>query len=442
MGLPKATRPYRDDAPLSSSASAHSLQPYQDLEPEDNPPAYIEDDATAVVQPGSIISPGPGPNNLSSVNRLVSYYDIPGGRVMASSRAKKTYTVTLSPELSQDPEALGTLIRYQVLRPPVPMIVVKGTHRVTTKNSGANKGSNKETVVDFDFRINCINSVLPDVYSDGNRSRFVEIVKDLDGRKAYRGGRFKSKGVNKKGGSAGVAGANASPDLEESMGLTASNDGPDLEEWCKRFCEDKAGVKSFTFHRTVEAWNSFSVQKGITTLIRSLNYRGHISIEIRTHNAHLTIYSPSLLNKLRINTFVWWACIILQLWIITWPLLILLEKRYEPITATWYAQYDEQPACGLSESMWLNLFTPVIKRSVLARARDGEMVGIEEARGAMDEAERVARGESTESESERERRERMQSGQASWTDSLVGVVRGVAEVGREYNQAVGWGGDC
>ncbi|OJD23874.1 hypothetical protein ACJ73_04766, partial [Blastomyces percursus] len=416
MGLPKATRAYRDDAPLPSSASAHSLQPYQDLEPEDSPPAYIEGDAAAVVQPGSIIT---GPNDLSSVTRLVSYYDIPGGRVISSSRAKKTYTVTLSPELSQDPEALSTLVKYQVQRPPVPVIVVKGTHTVTRKNSSSNKGgSNKETVVDFDFRINCINSVLPDVFTVGNRSRFVEIVQDQDGRKAYRGGRFKSKGVNRK---RGRVDPNVRPDPEEAHGLTADSGGPDLEEWCRRFCEDKAGVKSFTFHRTIEAWDYTSIQKGITTLIRSLNYRGHISIEIHTHNAHLTVYSPSLLNKLRINTFVWWACVILQLWILAWPLLILLEKRYEPITATWYAQYDEQPACGLSEALWLTVFTPVIKRSVLARAKDGEVVGLEEARGAMDEEEAMALGGSTESESERERRERMQRGQGNWTDSLVGV---------------------
>ncbi|PGH09174.1 hypothetical protein GX51_00928 [Blastomyces parvus] len=440
MGLAKVTNPYRDDPPLPSSSSAHSLQPYQDLEPEDSPPAYIENDAAAVVQPRSIFS-APGPNDLSSVARLVDYYEVPDGRVMSSSRAKKTYTVTLSPELSQDPKTLCSLVKLQVQRPPVPMIVVKGTHSVTTKNSGSNKGSNKETVTDFDFRINCINSVLPDVYSAGHRARFVEIVQDQDGKKAYRGGRFKSKGANKK---RGTSGANAGPDLEEAEGLTAGSGGPDVEEWCRRFCEDKAGVKSFTFHRAIEAWDYPAIEKGITSLIRSLNYRGHIHIEIRTHNAHLTVYSPSLLNKLRTNTFVWWACVILQLWILTWPLLILLEKRYEPITATWYAQYDEIAACGISESMWLTIFSPVIKRSVLARAKDGEIIGIEEARVAQAEEERLARGEAgrMESESERERRERLQSGQGNWADSLVGVVRGVAEVGREYNQAVGWGGDC
>ncbi|KKZ68242.1 hypothetical protein EMCG_06065 [[Emmonsia] crescens] len=443
-GPPKVARPYSDDPPLSSSASAHSLQQYQDLEPEDGPPAYIEDETPDVYQPGMTTATTPMPNNLTSVNRLFNPYEVPGGRVITSSRAKKTYTVTLSPELSQDPEALRKLIGYQVRCPPVPIIVVKGTHTVTRKNSGSNKGSSKDTIVDFDFRIDCLNSVLPGLDRVVHECRFVEIVGDDDGKKAYRGGRFKSKGANKKKKSGGVAVAGADADLEEAQGLTTGSGGPDVEEWCKRFCEDKAGVKSFTLHRTVEAWEQVAIHKGITTLIRSLNYRGHISIEIHTYNAHLTVYSPSRFNKLRQNTFVWWTCIILQLWLITWPLLILLEKRYEPITAAWYAWYNGEYACGLSEEKWLALFTPVIKRSVLARAKDGEHVGFEEAHAARQEENTIAgRGVGRpESESEMERRERMQRGQGNWADSLLGVVRGVAEVGVAYNQAAGWGGDC
>ncbi|OAX80023.1 hypothetical protein ACJ72_05649 [Emergomyces africanus] len=438
MGLPKATRPYadRDDASLPSSASVHSLQPYHDLEPDDSPPAYMEVGTPIVPQLGTATIPGH--ENLSSVAPLLNEYEVTDGRVMSSSRTKKQYTVTMSPELSQDPKALHILIKYQAERPPVPIIVVKGTHK--RKCTESNKESKSDTIVDFDFRVNCLNSVLPGVSRSGNRCRFVKIVKDDDGKKAYRGGRFKSRrSPNKKKISTGADG-----DLEEAQGLTVGSGGPDVEEWCERFCEDKAAVKSFTFHRTVEAWDYTAIEKGITTLIRSLNYRGNICVEIHTHNAHLTIYSPSLFNKLRTNNFVWWACIILQLWLITWPLLIILEKRYEPITATWYAWYDEVYACGLSESRWLEVFTPVIKRSVLARAKDGEVVGLEEAQGAREEANRVARGEvgRTESESEMERRQRMQRGQGNWADSLVGVVRGVAEVGREYNQAAGWGGDC
>ncbi|EEH19507.1 hypothetical protein PABG_01826 [Paracoccidioides brasiliensis Pb03] len=439
MGLPKPNRPFRDDSPLPSSASAHSLQTYQDVEPEENPPAYTDDDTLTIPQSRSPINT----NNLSSVGRLVSPYDVPGGRMISSSRAKKTYTVTLEPQFSQNPKALCSLVTFQANRPPVPIIVVKGTHTVTNKNSGSNKGSSKDTVVDFDFRINCVGSVLPDVDQLGDRCRFVEVVQDNDGRKKYRGGRLKSKGGSKNKKQDRVAGTGTNADLEEGQGLTAGSDGPDLEEWCRRFCNDKAGVKSFTFHRALEVWNHPVLHKGITTLIRSLNYRGHICIEIHTHNAHLTVYSPSLLNKLRTHSLVWWACVLLQLWIITWPLLWLLEKRYEPITAIWYARYDEEYACGLSETAWLEFFTPVIKRSVLGRARDGEVVGLEEAKSAREEASIVARGEGQrlESEAERERRERVQRGQGGWADSLVGVVRGVAEVGMEINQVTGWGGD-
>lgn len=88
--------------------------------------------------------------------------------------------------------------------------------------------------------------------------------------------------------------------------------------------------------------------------------------------------------------------------------------------------------------MWLELFTPVIKRSVLARAKDGEMVGLEEARVARAEADRAAGVEVGRAGSELEAESRPRN----WADSLVGVVRGLAEVRQEYNQAAGWGADC
>ncbi|EER41548.1 conserved hypothetical protein [Histoplasma capsulatum H143] len=441
MGLPQVARPYRDDSVPSSSASAHSLQSYEHFEPEDSPPAYTEDDTIALIQPN--VTSTPGRNNLSSVARLVSDYEVPGGRVMSSSRAKKTYTVTLSPELSQDPEALCKLITYQTQRPPVPIIVVKGIHTESVKSYGRNRKSHhtnttKETVVDFEFRINCLNSVLPDVDRPGRRCRFVDIARIEDWKKTCRGVRLKSKGVHHRSRRAGFAVAGTDAELEEAQGLTTGSGEPDLEEWCKRYCEDKTRVKSFTFHRTWEAWDYGAIQKGITTLIRSLNYRGHICIEMHTHNAHLTVYSPALINKLRTNTFVWWVCVLLQLWLITWPLLYIMEKPFEPITATWYARYNEEHACGLSEAVWLELFTPVIKRSVLARAKDGEMVGLEEARVARAEADRAAGVEVGRAGSELEAESRPRN----WADSLVGVVRGLAEVRQEYNQAAGWGADC
>ncbi|PGH15018.1 hypothetical protein AJ79_02700 [Helicocarpus griseus UAMH5409] len=443
MGIPKIPQAYQDDPPLSSSASAHSLQPYHDVEPDDSPPAYTDDDNLAIPQPSSIIAAA---TPLSTTYRLESPYHIPGGRTVTSKRAKKTYTVTLHPEFSQDPEALHGLILVQSNRPPVPVIVVKGTHTVTRKDSSSKSGTSKETVVDFDFSINCVGSVVPDVNQSGVRWRNVQILEEEGNERGWRGGRVKSKMFGKKKKARAVSaeggdGVEADADLERGRVLTREEV---LKEWCERFCEDKAGVRSFTFHRTLQFWDHHALTKGLTTLIRSLNYRGHISITTHTHNSHLTVYTPHLLNKLRTNSIVWWTCVILQLWLITWPILLLLERRYEPITATWYARDENgEYACGLDEAGWLEFFAPVVKRSVLSRAKDGEVVGLEEARGARQEAERVARGEVgvRESEAERERRERLNRGQGGWTDSLVGVVRGVAEVGMEWNQAAGWGGD-
>ncbi|KAK2809473.1 hypothetical protein FQN50_003741 [Emmonsiellopsis sp. PD_5] len=473
MGLPPPTkRPYTDSPPLSSSAaSAHSLQPYNDLEPDDSPPAYTDADAdtandvpsapaAAATSSHPNLDFGP-PAELSTVNeRVFDYYAVPGGRPIASKRKKTTGIITLDPSLSTDAEALHSLIANHARRPPVPMIYVKGTHTVTHRTESSGKGGSsttRETVVDFDFRINCANSVLPEtslVRGDGESWVKVDVVGDGDGERAWRGGRVRSKGRGRT--RVSVTGATEG-DVEEGQALNAGGNqgqdqGPGLEEWCRRFCEDKAGVRSFTFTRTLspQTWNQTRITTGLTSLIRSLNYRGHITITSHLHNASLKIYTPHPLNRLRTNPYIWWTCVLLQLWLLTWPLLILLERRYEPIHATWYAWYHDQYACGMDEEAWLGFFENVVRETVMGRGRGGEVVGFREAVGANRRRERVERGEGVEeevrqeTEAERQRRERVERGEGNWADSLVGVVRGVAEVRRDFGRRSdgGWGGDC
>ncbi|KAK2740519.1 hypothetical protein FQN55_008862 [Onygenales sp. PD_40] len=476
---PPAQRPYEDEPPLSSSAaSAHSLQPYNDLEPEDSPPAYTDTDAdadadteTANDVPALHSAPAaaaaatslhpflfPDSAELSTVNdRVVDYYAVPSGRPVASKRKKTTGIITLDPTLSTDAKALHSLITSHARRPPVPMIYVRGTHTVThrAESSKGESRTTRDTVVDFDFRINCAGSVLPESslwFGEGESWVKVDVVRDGDGERAWRGGRLRSRGRGKtRVRVTGEAEGEGEGDVEEGWPLNPEQ-GPGLEEWCRRFCEDKAGVRSFTFTRTLSpvTWNHSKITSGLTSLIRSLNYRGHISITTHTHNASLKVYTPHPLNRLRTNPFIWWTCVLLQLWLLTWPLLVLLERRYQPIHATWYAWCEERYACGMNEEAWLVCFENLVRESVLGRARDGEMVGYREAVGAnRREVVRREGGEveeevRQETEAERQRRERVERGEGNWADSLVGVVRGVAEVRRDFGQRRdgGWGGDC
>ena len=45
----------------------------------------------------------------------------------------------------------------------------------------------------------------------------------------------------------------------------------------------------------------------------------------------MTVMSDHWANRARTNVFIWWACVLLQLWIITWPALWFMTKRWEVV---------------------------------------------------------------------------------------------------------------
>jgi hypothetical protein len=47
--------------------------------------------------------------------------------------------------------------------------------------------------------------------------------------------------------------------------------------------------------------------------------------------------------------------------------------------------------------------------------------------------------QATASDSERERRERVDNGSGGFVDNVVGLVRGVSEVGQDWRMSMGWG---
>lgn len=73
----------------------------------------------------------------------------------------------------------------------------------------------------------------------------------------------------------------------------------------------------------------------LRSYLRSLNYRGQIEIKASIPNEFVTVYSPHWINRLRNNSFVWWLCVLLQLWIVMWPVIVMLEKRYEVVQSVW-----------------------------------------------------------------------------------------------------------
>ncbi|EAS35720.3 uncharacterized protein CIMG_01074 [Coccidioides immitis RS] len=405
---------------LEPSSVSGSFQPYTDdadFGGEDNPPAYTEYDESRPPVDGS---------RDDSINERIrsDEYDIPGARVLTSYREGKTYTISLAPYLSSNAEVLYKFFKLQAELPPQVFVSVKGTHTVSTKNR--DKQSSTQTIIDFDFLIDGSDSVLPPVRCIDGVYKVMKVIQDNDGVSAYRGSRFRSTNRNwckKKRIATALEGGQI-------------NIGPTLEEWCQRFCSDKSSVKSFTLHRDVVNWNFNLIRRQVISIIRSTNYCGTITVSPFIQQSRVTIYSPSLINRLRTSSFVWWTCVILQLWIITWPLLILLEKRYEIVRVEHHvSRGGVYSSPGGSENDWVQTYTPAIKAAALGR-RQGEVVTTADIPRARDMF-----MNRLDSESERERRQRIDRGEGTWADSVVDLVRGLSEAAHRWNVNQSWGSD-
>jgi hypothetical protein len=133
------------------------------------------------------------------------------------------------------------------------------------------------------------------------------------------------------------------------------------------------------------------MRKSLTDHIRSTGYQGHISITHTLSNGLVTIYSPHWINTLRNNRFVYWLCIILQLWILTWPVIWLMERRYDVVRSEWHSSRcvpdptPENPgrgkkiyAGGFDEATAAEMWAPVVREAAFQGRCNGEFLGGEE----------------------------------------------------------------
>lgn len=74
--------------------------------------------------------------------------------------------------------------------------------------------------------------------------------------------------------------------------------------------------------------------------IRAEGYNDSINVSLWTEKNTFTIYSPHWINHLRFNNIVWWICVIFGLWVITWPVIYFLERRYQVVRVKWDASLE------------------------------------------------------------------------------------------------------
>ncbi|RAL13414.1 uncharacterized protein BO97DRAFT_366944 [Aspergillus homomorphus CBS 101889] len=296
----------------------------------------------------------------------------------------------MDPVLSEDASALHALIVRQARTPPRPVLTIRGTHQETHEESDSydnnhhNKRTRNETVFDFYFKINLSNYMVRDSDADRDGWRVCSVVRDGDGQEAYRGGRCRSDtwaGHTRRSRShaAHVEGASEG----ELVGLVAEDgEEPGLMGWCDRFCLDPGPVKSFRFTRSIVGFDVATLRSLLSSHLRNLNYQGNIDISIAVANKDLTVYSPHWINQLRNNSFAYWACIILQLWIVTWPIIWFLEHRYDVVRTVWYFSGVRESqtiyACHRDEAAIAKELAPIVTQAAWERRINGEVLSSQE----------------------------------------------------------------
>ncbi|KAJ9481868.1 hypothetical protein VN97_g11588 [Penicillium thymicola] len=213
--------------------------------------------------------------------------------------------------------------------------------------------------------------------------------------------------------------------------------------WCERFCLDPASVKSFTVHRKLAGFNSNAMCNVLFSHIRELNYRGRIHFDLFVAQRSVTIYSPHWINRFRTNRFVWWVVVLLQLWIITWPVIFFMEKRYEPVHTRWNASLipesgsalDKRYAFGRDESSLAEYWAPAVKQAAWTRRWGIVLTRMDANRLQGYSTLQLLGLRSTTSHTELGRQGRVNSGEGRFVDN----VRGIGEARQAWRFAVGWG---
>ncbi|KAF7590007.1 hypothetical protein BBP40_003451 [Aspergillus hancockii] len=284
-------------------------------------------------------------------------------------------SITLSPFLSNDPSALHSLIRHEAHIPPRPDLCVRGVHNETHPDGNNRKENRTESVVDFDFRIDLTKYLVGDLDRDQGWQQ-LRVARDGDGLNLYRGGRCRSR--RWKGHARDRAVRLEEGVDTETVGLVEEDAGPDLLGWCERFCQDPSPVKTFTFTRSFANFNPSIIQSSLTSHLRSLNYQGNIQISTSFSNPSFTVYSPHWINRARNNSFVYYTCLILQLWLITWPIIWLLERRYAVVDSVWLFSREvgtqqvyarDRDEAGIADDL-----APVVTQAAWERRLDGRFL--------------------------------------------------------------------
>jgi hypothetical protein len=312
------------------------------------------------------------------------------------------------PDYSKHTDTLLSMLHDQASFAPTYFVRLTGTHTQTTRRGNKDE---KSTITDFMIQINLTHLLQPRPREGGQ----LEILPD--NKRGYRGGIF--------------------PGLKPTAwGDDPENHPDELRAWCERFVDNHASVKSFLLKREVINHDRKKLDQLLRSAISATNYRGHLQIDWPMQYKRVVVYSPGLINRWRTTTWIRWVFYLTFLWIVSWPILFLLTRKYEVVKAVYpYADTPTDDGSSrvctvMSELEWFNMWDAAIRRAALARMDCKDR--------CLDDGYRLATARA-EVRSEQPR-EQIQTGN-SFADGALGFLGEGLRVADRWNAQRGWGGN-
>ena len=113
------------------------------------------------------------------------------------------------------------------------------------------------------------------------------------------------------------------------------------------------------------------LRKRIEGLIRSTDYRGHVTVTFPVENKNVDLYTSNRINQWRLTILVRWIFYLTFLWIFTWPALFFATKYWAVVRAEWaWSTVDSQRNkryTFVSEESWFEEWHVGIRRLILDR---------------------------------------------------------------------------
>ncbi|KIH87680.1 hypothetical protein SPBR_05027 [Sporothrix brasiliensis 5110] len=318
---------------------------------------------------------------------------------------------------TEDPaQALATAATHWAQAPPRPYVQLVGKHKQTVDHNGK-----KETrdVVDFDVKV----ELTPYLFSDAVTYKSWRTLRTPENRdKVRRGTVFRCQAPA----ASGPPRLPEDPESNAAVAADGDDDKPTLEDWCRRYTEDPAKLRSFTLERRMVGFDYKKVQTQMESLVRRTNYRGHLAVTFPTDEVGLVMYSDHRFNRWRMMKWVQALCVLTLMVLFTWPYLFFATKSYEVVTVDWpfsrTTPEGRKEYVSLSEDQWYNMWARAITKAVLGK-RQGTL--------DQDDLRQAEGAEPT-----------FESTGNSTVDGALGFVRAGITAMNSVNRQLGWGGDC